>query len=71
MDTVETLIPVAYRTAGDGAVYEEGDTVAPLTTGTDPSASIVAFSCKDHGADASAIAARTSASIGEAAWWSR
>lgn len=46
----------AYRTAGDGAVYEEGDTTAPLTTGTDPSASIVAFSCKDHGADASTIA---------------
>jgi DNA (cytosine-5)-methyltransferase 1 len=35
--------PVAYRTAGDGAVYEEGDATAPLTTATDPSASIVAF----------------------------
>ena len=29
--------PVAYRTAGDGAVFEEGDKSAPLTTGTDPS----------------------------------
>lgn len=37
------LVPVAraYRTAGDGAVYDEGDATAPLTTGTDPSASIV------------------------------
>ena len=33
---------VAYRTAGDGAVYEEGDATAPLTTGTDKSANIVA-----------------------------
>ena len=32
---------IAYRTAGDGAVYEEGSLVAPLTTGTDPSANVV------------------------------
>lgn len=37
------LVPVAYRTAGDGAVYEEGDATAPLTTGTDSSAQIIAF----------------------------
>ncbi|MEH6630187.1 MAG: DNA (cytosine-5-)-methyltransferase [Halopseudomonas aestusnigri] len=37
----ENLI-TAYRTAGDGAVYEEGDQTAPLTTGTDKSANIVA-----------------------------
>jgi DNA (cytosine-5)-methyltransferase 1 len=37
------LVPVAFRTAGDGAVYEEGDKAAPLTTGTDPSANIIAF----------------------------
>ena len=37
------LVPVAYRTAGDGAVYEEGDRTAPLTTGTDPSSNVVAF----------------------------
>lgn len=43
---------IAFRTAGDGAVYSEGDCTAPLTTATDPSANIVAFSCKDHGADA-------------------
>lgn len=33
----------AYRTAGDGAVYDEGDATAPLTTATDPSASIIAI----------------------------
>jgi DNA (cytosine-5)-methyltransferase 1 len=32
---------VAYRTAGDGAVYEEGDLTAPLTTGTDQNAQII------------------------------
>jgi DNA (cytosine-5)-methyltransferase 1 len=37
------VAPVSYRTAGDGAAYEEGDVTAPLTTGTDRSASIVAF----------------------------
>ncbi len=42
----------AYRTAGDGAVYEEGDRTAPLTTATDPNANIIAFSSKDYGADA-------------------
>ena len=35
-------VPVAYRTAGDGAAYEEGDATAPLTTGTDQSAQIIA-----------------------------
>ena len=43
---------VAFRTAGDGAVYEEGDVTAPLTTATDPNAQVVAFSVKDHGGDA-------------------
>jgi DNA (cytosine-5)-methyltransferase 1 len=51
-DKHHNLMPVAYRTAGDGAAYEEGNTIAPLTTGTDPSAQIIAFSAKDHGADA-------------------
>lgn len=37
------MIPVAYRTAGDGAVYEEGDRTAPLTTASDRNANIVAF----------------------------
>ena len=46
------LVPVAYRTAGDGAVYDEGDVTAPLTTGTDRNAQVVAFSVKDHGGDA-------------------
>jgi len=34
---------VAFRTAGDGSVYESGETVATLTTGTDQSANVVAF----------------------------
>jgi DNA (cytosine-5)-methyltransferase 1 len=34
---------VAFRTAGDGAVFEEGDQTAPLTTQTDPSAHVVAI----------------------------
>lgn len=34
---------VAYRTAGDGAAYEEGSVTAPLTTATDPNANVVAF----------------------------
>lgn len=37
---------VAYRVAGDGAAYREGDATAPLTTGTDSSASIVAFALR-------------------------
>lgn len=37
------LVPVAYRTAGDGAVFEEGDVTAPLTTGTDPNANLISF----------------------------
>jgi DNA (cytosine-5)-methyltransferase 1 len=37
------LVPVAYRTAGDGAVYVEGDKTAPLTTNTDQCAQVVAF----------------------------
>ena len=36
-------LPVSFRTAGDGAVYLEGDKTSPLTTGTDPSANINAF----------------------------
>lgn len=38
------IVPVAYRTAGDGAVFEEGDKIAPLTTGTDACANVVAWS---------------------------
>ena len=37
------IVPVAYRTAGDGAVYEEGDVTAPLTTATDQNAQVVAI----------------------------
>ena len=46
-DEIANLVAVnaatAYRVAGDGAAYHEGDAKAPLTTGTDSSASIVAF----------------------------
>ena len=46
-DEIANLVAVnaatAYRVAGDGAAYHEGDATAPLTTGTDSSASIVAF----------------------------
>jgi DNA (cytosine-5)-methyltransferase 1 len=35
---------IAYRTAGDGAVFEEGDATAPLTCGTDQCANVVAWS---------------------------
>lgn len=34
---------VAYRTAGDGGIYEEGDVSAPLTTATDKCANIIAI----------------------------
>ena len=37
------IVPIAYRTAGDGAAYEEGDATAPLTTGTDPSAQVLVY----------------------------
>lgn len=43
VDTCDSLVVTAYRVAGDGAAYLEGDATAPLTTGTDSSASIVAF----------------------------
>jgi len=47
----ETMIVSAYRTAGDGCVYSEGKKVAPLTTQTDPSSMIVAFSGRNRGDD--------------------
>jgi DNA (cytosine-5)-methyltransferase 1 len=37
------LVPMAYRIAGDGAVYSEGSKSAPLTTGTDKSANVICF----------------------------
>ena len=40
----ETMIVGAYRTAGDGAVYDEVQVTAPLTTATDPSANVLAGS---------------------------
>lgn len=46
------IVPVAYRTTGNDGAYETGDQVGALTTSTDPTAQIIAFSAKDHGADA-------------------
>lgn len=42
-DTETFIVAQAYRTAGDGAAYAEGDCTAPLTTGTDRSAQLIAF----------------------------
>jgi DNA (cytosine-5)-methyltransferase 1 len=47
---------VAYRTSGNCGAYSTGDQVDALTTGTDPTSHIIAFSSKDHGADAGDIA---------------
>jgi DNA (cytosine-5)-methyltransferase 1 len=44
-------VVTAYRTAGDGCVYDEGDRTAPLTTASDPSSNIVAFSGRNRGDD--------------------
>jgi DNA (cytosine-5)-methyltransferase 1 len=46
------LIPIAYRTNAAGQVDTLGDCAAAITTMTDPTAQIIAFSAKDHGADA-------------------
>ncbi|WP_372395198.1 DNA cytosine methyltransferase (plasmid) [Azospirillum sp. HJ39] len=43
---------IAYRTSGNCGAWETGDRVDALTTGTDPNSHLVAFSCKDYGADA-------------------
>ena len=43
VDTCDSLVVSAYRVAGDGAAHHEGDATAPLTTGTDSSASVIAW----------------------------
>jgi len=43
---------LAYRTSGNCGAWETGDKTDALTTGTDRTSHIIAFSCKDHGADA-------------------
>lgn len=50
------FLPVAYRTTGNHGCYETGDQVGALTCSTDRNAQIVAFTCKDHGADAGDLA---------------
>ena len=46
------FLPVAYRTTGNDGVFETGEIVHALTTNTDPNSHVIAFSAKDHGADA-------------------
>ena len=49
------LVPVAYRTSSNCGAWETGDRTDALTTSTDPTQHVVAFSCKDFGADAGEI----------------
>jgi DNA (cytosine-5)-methyltransferase 1 len=45
--SAEAHVPaIAYRTAGDGAVYEEGNRSAPLTTATDPCTQVLAMNLR-------------------------
>ena len=55
---------LAYRTSGNCGAWETGDRVDALTTGTDPNSHIIAFSCKDHGADAADELAPTLRAMG-------
>jgi DNA (cytosine-5)-methyltransferase 1 len=55
---------VSYRTSGNHGAWETGDTTDALTTSTDPNSHVLAFSCKDHGADATNNLAPTLRSMG-------
>ena len=46
------FVPVAFRTTGNDGCYETGNIVGALDTTTDPNARVIAFTAKDHGADA-------------------
>jgi DNA (cytosine-5)-methyltransferase 1 len=46
---------VAYRTSGNCGAWPTGDKTDALTTSTDPFSHVLAFSSKDHGADAGTI----------------
>ena len=43
---------VAFRTSSNCGAWETGDRTDALTTSTDPNSHVLAFSCKDHGGDA-------------------
>lgn len=45
----------AYRTSPNCGAWETGDRIDALTTGTDATSHVLAFSCKDSGADASVV----------------
>lgn len=46
------LVPVAYQTSGNCGAWETGPITGALDTNTDPNSTVIAFSAKDHGADA-------------------
>lgn len=46
---------VAYQTSGNCGAWETGEQIGALTSGTDPNQRVIAFSSKDHGADAADI----------------
>lgn len=52
----ETFVAQAYRTSGNCGAWSTGDKVDTLSTGTDPAHHVLAFSAKDHGADAGPVA---------------
>jgi DNA (cytosine-5)-methyltransferase 1 len=49
------LVPVAYQTSGNCGAWETGPITGALDTSTDPNSHVIAFTAKDHGADASDI----------------
>lgn len=58
------LVPVAFRTSPNCGAWETGERVDALTTGTDPTSHVLAFSCKDHGADSAEGVAPTLRAMG-------
>ena len=50
------LVPVSYRTSGNCGAWDTGDKTDALTSATDSNHHVLAFSSKDHGADAGEIA---------------
>lgn len=47
---------IAFQTSGNCGAWETGDMVGALDTMTDPNSHVIAFSSKDHGADAGELA---------------
>ncbi|OAM77719.1 hypothetical protein A3840_08820 [Devosia elaeis] len=55
-DYETTTMVASFRVAGDGAAYDEGDRSAPLTTGTDPNAHVIAQTVAIRGREGGATA---------------